>query len=489
MPQDSATVLESCLREISAGKATVQGCLDRHPDLADELEPLLRAAARVRAIDRRRLTPAARARIEARLLDAAASAPSVQPARGLHPTTRLIWVGAAVGLVLLFACTCFLGAGSVAAASNALPDSPLYPVKQVTEEAWLWLTPAEDKPALRLHLAGRRLDEAQALAERGRFDAMVLTALTEETAAALTGIETLPPEAARPMLQEFLRVTTEQGKVLPALMAHAPASQWSEFARALQASRAHGVRALRLLAALHLPGEPGDSGQATPASVPTLPADATPSLPQKPEPPSTSAPSLTPTAAGAPGTPTDLPQPTATPQATSPPESTDVATPRPSETPIPPTAAPQPTERAILPTATTTTAPSTATPGGQGCVYGLGYWKRHPDVWPVNTLALGSETYTQAELLDLLNRPTKGDASLILARHLIAAKQNVASGVDPSTIAGPIAAADTWLAGYAGPLPYDVSPRLAEGQEAVALASTLEQYNDGVLPGGPPSCP
>ena len=488
MPQDSATVLESCLREISAGKATVQGCLDRHPDLADELEPLLRAAARVRAIDRRRLTPAARARIETRLLDAAASAPSVQPARGLHPTTRLIWLGAAVGLVLLFACTCLLGAtGSVAAASNALPDSPLYPVKQVTEETWLWLTPAEDEPALRLRLAGRRLDEAQALAERGRFDAMVLTALTEETAAALTGIETLPPEAARPMLQEVLRVTAEQGKVLPALMARAPASQWGEFARALQASRVHGARALRFLAALHLPEELGDSGQATPAPVPTPPADATPSLPQKPEPPNTSTPSLTPTAAGAPGTPTDLPQPTATPQATSPTEPTDVATPRPSETPVQPTATPEPTERAILPTATT--APSTATPGGQGCVYGAGYWKRHPDVWPVKPLALGNETYTLPELLDLLNRLTKGDASLILAQQLIAAKQNVASGADPSTIAGPIAAADTWLAGYAGPLPYDVSPRLAEGQEAVALANTLEQYNDGVLPGGPPGCP
>ncbi|MCK4450879.1 MAG: hypothetical protein KAX26_09835, partial [Anaerolineae bacterium] len=74
-------------------------------------------------------------------------------------------------------------------------------------------------------------------------------------------------------------------------------------------------------------------------------------------------------------------------------------------------------------------------------------------------------------------------------QQLIAARLNVANGAGNSTIAATIAAANTWLAHYAGRLPYDVSPSLPEGQEAVALANTLEQFNDGGLPGGPPDCP
>jgi hypothetical protein len=431
MLQDTATILETCLEEVAAGKATVQECLDRRPDLAGELEPLLRAAEGAQAIDRPSLAPEARARIEARLLAAAESIPHVQPARSSRPTIPRVWRWAAIGLVLLFTCACLLGAGLVTAASDALPDSSLYPVKLTTEEVWLRLAPAQDEPALHLRFAQRRLDEAQALAERGQFDAILLAALTEETAAALSGAETLPPEAAEPVLQDVLRVTAEQERVLSALVANASALERDEFARTLQASGAHRACALQLLGMFPPPEEPG---RATPAFGPT------------------------PTIAEESGTPTETPQPTATAtlattpeptgmsQPTKSPEPTGVpaATPRASAT-VEPTGTVRPAET-VEPTETVAPSTATVTPGSQGCVYGLGYWRNHPDAWPVDSLALGNETYTQAELLDLLNRPTRGDASLILVQQLIAAHLNVANGADDSTIAATIAAADTWLA-------------------------------------------
>src|SRR5689334_6484005 len=73
------------------------------------------------------------------------------------------------------------------------------------------------------------------------------------------------------------------------------------------------------------------------------------------------------------------------------------------------------------------------------CVSGYGYWKTHR-LWPVRTLVLGSPTnpahiYTQSELQQILDLPATGDASIILAYQLIAAKLNVARGSNPSPIA------------------------------------------------------
>ena len=57
-----------------------------------------------------------------------------------------------------------------------------------------------------------------------------------------------------------------------------------------------------------------------------------------------------------------------------------------------------------------------------------GYWKNHSSLWPVSSLILGGFSYTQDELLGIFNSSPKGDATLILAHQLIAAKLNVANG-------------------------------------------------------------
>jgi hypothetical protein len=55
-------------------------------------------------------------------------------------------------------------AGSAFAAPSALPDNPLYPVKQIEEHVRLALTPANERLTVQLQLANERLREAQAMA-------------------------------------------------------------------------------------------------------------------------------------------------------------------------------------------------------------------------------------------------------------------------------------------------------------------------------------
>src|SRR5262245_44270594 len=43
------------------------------------------------------------------------------------------------------------------------------------------------------------------------------------------------------------------------------------------------------------------------------------------------------------------------------------------------------------------------------CVFTQGYWKNHPDAWPVETLTLGTVTYTKDQLLSIFHTPVAGN--------------------------------------------------------------------------------
>jgi hypothetical protein len=118
------------------------------------------------------------------------------------------------------------------------------------------------------------------------------------------------------------------------------------------------------------------------------------------------------------------------------------------------------------------------------CPLSHGFWKNHANDWPTDSLTLGGETYGTDDLLRLLRMPTRADASLILARQLIAAKLTVANGSDPAPVATTIADADDALGAFAGRLPYRVRPSSSEGQGMVALAAILDEYNNGHLTPG-----
>jgi len=122
------------------------------------------------------------------------------------------------------------------------------------------------------------------------------------------------------------------------------------------------------------------------------------------------------------------------------------------------------------------------------CPQPQGYWKNNPDAWPVNSLTLGSQTYTETELLTILKTRIgsgpKADASLILADQLIAAKLNIENGADGTPASSTITHADSLLSGYSGKLPYKVRTSTANGQAMVNDAATLESFNNGALTAG-----
>ncbi|MCK4444589.1 MAG: SBBP repeat-containing protein, partial [Thermoplasmata archaeon] len=124
--------------------------------------------------------------------------------------------------------------------------------------------------------------------------------------------------------------------------------------------------------------------------------------------------------------------------------------------------------------------------GGEGsCPLSKGFWKTHPDVWPLDSLDIGGEAYNKTELLNILWTPPRGDASVILAHQLIAAELNVANGSDSSPIIAEIEEANRLLAAFSGKLPFGVKPSSVEGGNMTQVADALGAYNNGKLT---PSC-
>jgi len=121
-----------------------------------------------------------------------------------------------------------------------------------------------------------------------------------------------------------------------------------------------------------------------------------------------------------------------------------------------------------------------------GCVHSQGYWKNHSDVWPVSSLMLGSVTYNQTDLLNILNAPVVGNGLVSLAHQLIAAKLNLAAGAqEPIGITAAISTADALIGSLVIP---PIGSAFVAPSSTSALTTTLDQYNNGTYVGGPPHC-
>ena len=116
------------------------------------------------------------------------------------------------------------------------------------------------------------------------------------------------------------------------------------------------------------------------------------------------------------------------------------------------------------------TNPGTGTPG---------YWKNHPDAWPVEGITIGGVTYTKEEAIPLM-KEDKHDKTTTMFRSLVAAKLNVLIGNDSSCIADTILAADAWMAEY-GPVGSGVRANSTAWKEGEPLYWRLDDYNNGFL--------
>jgi len=156
-------ILNECLERLLVRGETIEQCLASYPEQAGELEPLLRTALVAKEASAIEPRPEFKARARYQLRSALQEAKSKRGLRLLGWQPK--WAAAiAIVLVLLLA-----GSSTVVAASNSMPDEPLYPVKLATEQIRLRLTPSDiGKAQLYASLADRRVLEIARMAQKGK---------------------------------------------------------------------------------------------------------------------------------------------------------------------------------------------------------------------------------------------------------------------------------------------------------------------------------
>lgn len=157
-------ILNECIDRLTQGE-TVEGCLAHYPEQAEQLRPLL-LTVKATLVTSVSITPRPEFRAAARhrFLDALAARHTRQRESFLTWPWIRTWGSVAAGIVVLL----LIGRGTVAASESALPDQPLYPVKQATEAFQVALAPEGSARAkVYAELADRRMKEMAALARQG----------------------------------------------------------------------------------------------------------------------------------------------------------------------------------------------------------------------------------------------------------------------------------------------------------------------------------
>jgi len=187
---------------------TIEQCLQSYSEQAAELEPLLQTALATKKASV--IQPRPEFRAKARYQFRSALREIGQKRRFSLFGWQSQWATVvAVALVLML-----VGGGTVVAASNSMPDGPLYPVKLATEEVRLTLTPsALGKAELYARLADKRVTEIIYMATKNkpkqieqtarRLDAclknIAVLSLTQEVTA---GVTLAPAPRPAPAVEE-----------------------------------------------------------------------------------------------------------------------------------------------------------------------------------------------------------------------------------------------------------------------------------------------
>ena len=114
--------------------------------------------------------------------------------------------------------------------------------------------------------------------------------------------------------------------------------------------------------------------------------------------------------------------------------------------------------------------PGTGTPG---------YWKNHPEAWPVVTITVGGVTYTREQAIAWLDNVNK-DRTTTMFSSLVSAKLNVVIGNDKSCVASTIASADAWMQAH-GPVGAGVHAASVAWKVGEPLHRLMDNYNNGML--------
>lgn len=115
--------------------------------------------------------------------------------------------------------------------------------------------------------------------------------------------------------------------------------------------------------------------------------------------------------------------------------------------------------------------PGTGTPG---------YWKNHPEAWPVDNITIGGVTYTKAAAIAIMQTSGSGDKTYTMFKALVAAKLNLLLGCDSSCIGATVTLADSWMEEY-GPVGSGIKGSSYAWGLGEPLYRELDDYNNGEL--------
>jgi hypothetical protein len=116
---------------------------------------------------------------------------------------------------------------------------------------------------------------------------------------------------------------------------------------------------------------------------------------------------------------------------------------------------------------------------GKNCTHSAGFWKNHPEAWPVEKIVVGGVIFDLESGLELLNTSIEGKHAQILSKQLLATKLNALFGAETVEVSEVLAQAVEWLTIFnEGGKP--------ERETAISLAGTLDAFNRGQI--GPGVC-
>ncbi|MBI4282906.1 MAG: hypothetical protein HY663_00380 [Chloroflexi bacterium] len=217
---NKSEIVTRCIDEILDGQSSLEDCLRRYPELADELRFSLAIATRMheqRAVISPEFKRAARARLF--LEDETQPLPKAHGSilDWLRPVTLL-----RVPLAILVVVVALVGGGTtvVYASQNSLPGDVLYPMKIGSENVQLALTlDPESKARMSLKLAERRVEEVVAQSAQGRdVSAAAPEAISRHLDAAIKEIENLDEDKSRSLISQLSQSTINQQVALSQLL-------------------------------------------------------------------------------------------------------------------------------------------------------------------------------------------------------------------------------------------------------------------------------
>lgn len=231
MARDFASILDECLAALSRGES-LEACLTRYPEHAEELRIHLLLAQRLSLTPRHEPRPGAQSAAWQQFRTRAEDIRLGRRPR-LSISISIGWmrplaITAAVVLAILVA-----GGSTVYASQDALPDSPLYRVKLAAEDVRLWFVFDDVREAeILLDQSNDRTDEIMEMVRSDKpVPGNVLDALRERNARAVRILEDHSDEEA--LLARAREQSAEQEDLLLALWGDLSESARDDYAEAV----------------------------------------------------------------------------------------------------------------------------------------------------------------------------------------------------------------------------------------------------------------